>query len=145
MAGIVADDIFRGDGQYIEMETAAKVNFGRLVELTSAGKVQHASASSTTVLGVAVASNRFSRTAPDDEVAAGHMVTVLTRGRAKLIYNPTAALNAGVTIESAANGKVAAHTAAATDYPQRVGKTLEKVEAVTTAADRYVEVLIARS
>jgi len=95
--------------------TAQSVTGGRLVEITSAGTVQHAAAGSVKVLGVA-----------RHDAAAGELVAISRVGVWKL--TASGAIAAGDHLFAAASGQVATGTySAAGDAQKLVGIALAAI------------------
>lgn len=82
MAGTSETSFWEQDGMYLSQTVGATaITLGTVVEIGSTdGYVVTASSASTVPLGVAIAGYRTSRTATDNAVAAGGLVTVATRG-----------------------------------------------------------------
>ena len=98
VGGTVSTPIFKQDGQYLtfKVQTATPITLGQVVMLAATGDPATVSPATTTtakVIGVAVSGNRVSRTASDNIVAAGDLVTVCTRG----VVNCTVGTN-GATV-----------------------------------------------
>ena len=124
MAGTISTPIFKQDGQYLSftVKTAA-IPLGSVVMLNNDGTVSLATTGVTTVIGVAVSGNRISRTATDDEIAVGALVTVLTRGVVYVTVG-TGSVDEGTLVEAYTSGAVQTHSAGAAGYPAVVGKVL---------------------
>jgi len=82
MAGTSETSFWEQDGMYLSQTVGATaITLGSVVEIGSTdGYVVTASSASTMVIGVAIAGYRASRTATDNTVAPGSLVTVATRG-----------------------------------------------------------------
>jgi hypothetical protein len=82
MPGTSETAYWEQDGMYLTATAGATaITLGTVVEIGSTdGYVVTASSASTKPLGVAIAGYRASRTATDNAVAAGGLVTVATRG-----------------------------------------------------------------
>ena len=109
MAGTVSSPIFVKDGQYLSLTADNAITLGQLVKFTATGTdtcdVCSVASGHPTVIGVAVSGDRFSRTATDNQVAAGGKVTVCTRGVVN-VYTGTSAILKGSYVEAAASGAV---------------------------------------
>ena len=124
MAGTVSTPIFKQDGQYLSftVKTLA-ITLGDVVMLNNDGTVSGATTGATTVIGVAVSGNRVSRTATNDQVAVGDLVTVLTRGVVYVTVG-TGAVDEGTLVEAYTTGTCQTHSAGAAGYPAVLGKCL---------------------
>lgn len=128
MAGDASSPIFLKEGMYLSLLCDEAVTLGQLVKLTTTGAdtCGIADAPTDSVIGVAVGGDRFSRTATDNQVAAGAKVTVATKG---IVYltSDTSAILRGSYVEAAANGTVAlAGTAGtATNVQHVLGQALD--------------------
>ena len=82
MAGTSETSYWEQDGMYLSQTVGATaITLGTVVEIGGTdGYVVTASSASTVALGVAIAGYRTSRTATDNAIAAGGLVTVATRG-----------------------------------------------------------------
>jgi len=82
MAGTSEVSYWEQDGMYLSQTVGATaITLGTVVEIGATdGYVVTASSASTMVIGVAIAGYRASRTATDNAVAAGGLITVATRG-----------------------------------------------------------------
>ena len=115
MAGTVSTPIFVKDGQYLTFTAESAITLGQVVELTSTGTVQPGTVADNVnnIIGVAVASRRYSRTQTDNSIAAGELVNVCTRGVVN-VYTDASAILVGSYVEAAATGIVALSGTAAT-------------------------------
>lgn len=128
MAGTVSTPIFKQDGQYLSFTVyGAAIPLGYVVMLNNDGTVSGATTASTTVIGVAVSGNRVSRTATNDQVAVGDLVTVLTRGVVYVTVG-TGSVDEGQLVEAYSTGAIQTQTAAsnsvACNHGAVVGKCL---------------------
>ena len=140
MAGDVPTPLFKAEGRYGYFEAGGNVNLGRIVYMNQNAEVLNATAShKATALGVASATRRFSRTSADNIAKDGEMVTVVLRGRVKVIAN--SAITAGALVEAANNGRVTTHTAASANYDRVFGMALTSA----AAAGDDVEILIQKN
>lgn len=81
MTGTVERAFWEQDGMYLSQIAGADITLGKVVEIGSTdGYVVVSSSASTQALGVAIAGYRTSRTAIDNQIASGNLVTVATRG-----------------------------------------------------------------
>jgi hypothetical protein len=123
MAGTVSDPIFVKDGQYLSYTGSGDIALGKVVKLIAADKVEIAAAGDRG-FGVALAGNRFSRTATDASVADGQKVTVVTRGVVN-VYTDTSAITVGSLVKAGAAGTVAVTTGTGDEAPKVMGIALE--------------------
>jgi len=123
VGGTVSTPVFVKDGQYMSFTADAAVTVGSVVELTTTGTdtctMATAADGATTILGVAVGGDRYSRTQTDDSIAAGSKVTVCSRGVVR-VYTDTSAILVGSHVEAAATGLVAVTGTAGTSIPQDI-------------------------
>jgi len=124
MAGTVSTPIFKQDGQYLSFTVkTAPITLGDVVMLNNDGTVSGATTGATTVIGVAVSGNRVSRTATNDQVAVGDLVTVLTRG-VVFVTVGNGAVDEGELVEAFTTGTIRTHTPGAAVYGAVLGKCL---------------------
>lgn len=109
VGGTVSKPIWLKDGMYLSCLADSAITLGNVVRITTTGTdtvdVGRAASNHDTILGVAVGGDRYSRTATDNEVAAGSYVTVATRGIV-YVYTGTSAILRGSAVEAGASGIV---------------------------------------
>jgi len=128
MAGTVSDPIFYKDGQYLTFTATAALSLGNCVALDSDTAdycIKGVAAARLHAIGVAVSTNRVSRTMTDGIVAAGQKVTVCTRGIVN-VRTDNSAILIGSLLELGADGKVTLHTDASADYRSAFAMALEE-------------------
>ena len=123
MAGTASTPVFVKDGMYMSFTADDAVTIGNVVELTTTGTdtctVATVADGSTTILGVAVGGDRFSRTQTDNVIAAASKVTVISRGVVR-VYTDTSTILVGSHVEAGASGTVALTGTNGTSIPQDV-------------------------
>ena len=123
MAGTSSTPTFVKEGMYLSFTADTAITIGDVVELTTTGTdtctVATVADGATTILGVAVSGDRFSRTATDDTIAAGGKVTVVTRGMVRVLTDASAIL-VGSHVEAGAAGTVALTGTNGTSIPQDI-------------------------
>jgi len=121
MAGINSTPVFVKDGQYLSLTADNAVTIGNVVQFTATGTdTCDVGAANTTIVGVAVGGDRFSRTQTNNVIAAGSKVTVCTRGIVR-VYTGVSAILKGSFVEAGAAGIVElAGTAGGADSAQDV-------------------------
>jgi hypothetical protein len=111
MTGTSEVSFFELDGQYLSLKADAAITLGQVVELTTTGCKTGTASGKAKAIGVAVAGYRTSRIATDNEIAAGNLVTVVTRGVVNV--NSTAvAIAIGDIVEAGDDGKVLTNNSA---------------------------------
>lgn len=127
VGGTVSKPVFVKDGQYLSLTTDNAVTLGNVVQFTTTGTdTCDVAAANTQVVGVAVGGDRFSRTATDNQIAAGQKVTVCTRGIV-YVYTGTSAILKGSFVEAGAAGVVelAGTAGTASDVQDVIGMALD--------------------
>jgi len=124
VGGTVSKPVFLKDGQYMSFTADAAVTIGSLVELTTTGTdtctKSTAADGATTILGVVVGGDRYSRTSTDNSIAAGEKATVCSRG-VVWVYTDATAIVIGSHLEASATaGTVALTGTAGTSIPEDV-------------------------
>lgn len=127
MAGVVSTPIFVKEGAYLSLTADNAVTLGNVIQFTATGTdTCDVGAANTTILGVAVSGDRYSRTQTDNQVAAGNKVTVATRGIVR-VYTGTSAILKGSFVEAGAGGivELAGTAGTASDVQDVIGIALD--------------------
>ena len=131
MAGVVGTSetaIWEQDGQYLAMTADGAVTLGTVVKIGSSdSSVATATTGAATVVGVAVAGYRTSRTATDNQVASGNKVTVATRG--VVVVTAGDAITRGALVQAGDAGLVTVLTAAVSNV---IGMALDSATSGAT-------------
>jgi hypothetical protein len=124
MPGTSETAYWEQDGMYLSQTVGATaITLGTVVEIGSTdGYVVTASSASTVALGVAIAGYRTSRTATDNSVAAGGLVTVATRGIVNVPVG-TGTVTRGELVTTYGTGGAVA-TVSGTEFPKVLGLAL---------------------
>lgn len=127
MAGTNSTPVFDRDGQYISLLADNDITIGNVVKLTTTGTdTCDVATANTTVIGVAVGGDRYSRTQTDSTISAGSKVTVCTRGIVR-VYTGTSTILRGSYVEAGAAGVVelAGTEGTASDVQDVIGIALD--------------------
>lgn len=127
MAGTNSTPVFDRDGQYISLLADNDITIGNVVKLTTTGTdTCDVATANSTVIGVAVGGDRYSRTQTDSTISAGSKVTVCTRGIVR-VYTGTSTILRGSYVEAGAAGVVelAGTAGTASDVQDVIGIALD--------------------